>query len=146
MQPSGGAPRQAEQIGTLHGHLDKMEHELGNSSAFTALEVQFHTLVARATNNAVLRIYSTSLAELTYRQIRHVPFTRPEMEMGLSACEAILQSIEQGDGERAEHRTEKHLAAVEADIMHLSRSLGGRPMAMMEGLSPLTEAAGKQEW
>jgi DNA-binding FadR family transcriptional regulator len=105
-----------EQITLLHEHIREMEEHLSDAVAFTALEVRFHTLVAHGTNNAVLRIYSASLAELTYHQIRNVQFTPEEMELGLGACQAILQSIEQGDGPRAEHRIAKHLAAVEEGI------------------------------
>jgi DNA-binding FadR family transcriptional regulator len=120
-----------EQIMGLHEHLDRMEAAVEDSKAFTELEVSFHALVARATNNAVLRIYGTSLAELTYYHIQNVPFTGAHMAAGLSACRAILQSIEQGDGERAELRIAKHLAAVEANIIRLR--IARRPKTKDEG-------------
>jgi DNA-binding FadR family transcriptional regulator len=120
-----------EQIAALHVHLARMEAALGECMAFTELEVSFHALVAQATNNAVLRIYGTSLAELTYRHIRNIPFTNAHMEAGLSACRAILESIEQRDGERAEHRIARHLEAVEANIIRLGtarrRGKGSEP-------------------
>jgi DNA-binding FadR family transcriptional regulator len=123
-----------------------MEGHLSNCSAFTALEVRFHTLVAQGTNNAVLRIYAASLAELTYRQIQHMQFSHEEMELGLAACRAILQSVEQGDGARAEQRIAKHLAAVEQGIIRLARPVEERPPALMNSGSSLADMAGNHYW
>jgi GntR family transcriptional regulator, transcriptional repressor for pyruvate dehydrogenase complex len=135
-----------DQIVALDQHLAKMEGQLDNCSAFTALEVRFHTLIAQGTNNAVLRIYSASLAELTYHQIQHMQFSREEMELGLAACRAILQSVEQGDGARAEQRIAKHLAAVEKGIMRPAQPIEDRPTALMNSGSSLAEMAGKHPW
>lgn len=129
------------QLAELREHLLKMEQALDNSSTYIRLEVSFHMLVAHATNNAVLRIYGTSLAELTYHQIQSVPFARADMESGLSACQAILASIEAGDGERAEHRIARHLEAVEANIQRLLRPQDGRSVEMAGVVSRLSDAA-----
>ena len=111
--------RTKEQIAELSSQIARMTNLLDDSRAFTAVEVRFHMLIAHATNNAVLRIYGNSLAELTFLQIQHVPFTRTAMEAGIIACRAILHSIEEGEGERTERRIALHLAAVEADIEKL---------------------------
>lgn len=129
------------QVAELHGHIGYMAASVDDYRTFTALEVRFHMLIAHATNNAVLRIYGTSLAELTFQQIRDVPFTQAEMEAGLSACRAILQSIEAGDGRRAEHRIATHLAAVEADIVRLAWPLAQRPAEVQGTMDHLTGLA-----
>jgi len=134
-----------DQISELERHITKMEGQLGNSGAFTALEVRFHTLVAQGTNNAVLRIYSASLAELTYHQIQHMQFRREEMEQGLAACKAIVESIAAGDGARAEKRIAKHLAAVEQGIVRQARTIEERPMALMSSGASLSEMAGTRD-
>jgi DNA-binding FadR family transcriptional regulator len=135
-----------DQMAEIERHIARMEGQLSNCSAFTALEVRFHTLIAQGTNNAVLRIYAASLAELTYHQIQHMQFSRDEMEMGLAACGAILQSVEQGDGARAEQRIAKHLAAVEKGIMRLARPVEERPLALMHSGSSLADIAGSHDW
>jgi GntR family transcriptional regulator, transcriptional repressor for pyruvate dehydrogenase complex len=126
------------QLDELRRHVDYMAASLDEHSTFTALEVRFHMLIAHATNNAVLRIYHTSLAELTFQQIRDVPFSRPEMEAGLASCRATLEAIRAGDGARAERRIARHLAAVEADIMRLASTLGYRPAEVTGNMNHLT--------
>jgi GntR family transcriptional repressor for pyruvate dehydrogenase complex len=135
-----------EQVTRVHDHIARMSRHVGNASVFTELEVRFHTLVAQGTNNAVLRIYSASLADLTYRQIKNIPFSTEEMALGLEACKAILQSIEQGDGARAEHRIARHLAAVEAGIMRLALPPDERPLALLDTHAGLAGVAAGEEW
>ena len=136
------------QIEELRAHLESLGSLLDDTRAFTAMQVRFHMLIAHATNNPVLRIYGTSLAELTFHQIQNVPFTRAEMESGLTACHAILQAIENRDEWRAERRIARHLAAVEADIVRLASRLGEQPAEVggaMDHLSGLANQLLTQE-
>jgi DNA-binding FadR family transcriptional regulator len=98
-------------------------------------------LIAHATNNAVLRIYGTSLAELTFRHIQHVPFAREEMEAGAAACKAIVASIESGDGRRTEYRIARHLEAVKTGIALRAWPLSQRPAEPVGTLNRLTETS-----
>ena len=126
-----------DQIATLREHLRLMEEKLHDSREFIDLEVRFHMLIGHATNNAVLQIYGTSLAQITYPQIQHVPFTRAQMELGLATCKAILQAIERGDAQRAEHLIAKNLQAVEASIVRLTRPLFSRRVLVQDVLTDL---------
>lgn len=112
----------AEQVEGLRDCLSQMEAQIGDSRAFTGLEVRLHMLIGHATNNAVLRIYGTSLAELTFPQIRDVPFTKLQMEGALRECTEIVDAIEAGDEERAEQLIAHHLQSVEKNIMLLTGS------------------------
>lgn len=130
-----------EQIAELQAQVELMASVVGDSSPFTAAEVRFHMLIAHATNNPVLRIYGTSLAELTYKQIRNVPFTRGETEAGLEACRAILHALERGDASLAERRIARHLQGVEADISRLAWPLDHRPAEVTGVMDHLTRLA-----
>jgi DNA-binding FadR family transcriptional regulator len=132
-----------EQLSGLRQTLARMKKYAAQSRLFTREEVRFHMLITHATNNAVLRIYGTSLAELTFKQIQHVPFTRDEMQQGLSACQAILESIEQGDAERVERRIAKHLAAIGEDISRLAGRLDLQPAEVTGVVDHLTETVGE---
>jgi GntR family transcriptional repressor for pyruvate dehydrogenase complex len=126
-----------EQRVELHEQLGKMRASIENRPLFIAHEVRFHMLVTHATNNALLRIYGTSLAEVTYHQIQHVPFSRADLEAGVEACGAILASIEEGDAGRTEHRIACHLESVGAAIARLSQPLDERPVELSGMLARL---------
>lgn len=131
-----------EQLDKLRHHLDKMAKTLDNARDFTALVVRFHMLIADATNNAVLRIYYNSLAELTYQQIQHVPFTSLEMRGAVAACRGILQAMNKSDGARAEYLLAQHMEAVGADIVRLAWPLEEQAVEAVDSPSRLTELAG----
>ncbi|MEO5952608.1 MAG: FadR/GntR family transcriptional regulator, partial [Chloroflexia bacterium] len=114
--------RTSEQVAGLHNHLRKMAEQVGDPPAFVALEVRFHMLIGHATNNAVLRIYGTSLAQLTFPQIQNVPFTPAQIDGALADCENIVEAIEQTNGTAAEQLTAYHLKRVVNNIVLLTRS------------------------
>jgi DNA-binding FadR family transcriptional regulator len=116
-----------EQLAELRGMLGQMAAMVGDRLAYLAVQVQFHLLIGHAAQNSILRIYATSLAELTYEQIQRVPFTRGDLEAGIEGCAAVLEALEQHDGAWCEHRLAKHLAAIEETIARLGHSLDQLP-------------------
>ena len=107
--------------------LGQMRTMVGNRLAYLGVQVQFHLLIGHAAHNSILRIYATSLAELTHEQIQRVPFTREDLEAGIEGCAAVLEALEQRDGAWCEHRLAKHLAAIEETIARLGHSLDQLP-------------------
>ena len=115
------------QLAGMRAALDELRALTDTPEAYHGAQVRFHLLIAQATGNAVLRIYTNALAELIYEQLREVPFTREDLEAGAAACARILEALEQGDGERAERRLARHLDAVEAGVARLGRPLHEHP-------------------
>jgi GntR family transcriptional repressor for pyruvate dehydrogenase complex len=131
-----------EQLAEMRAQIENMARSIGNSRAFTAEEVRFHMLIAEATNNPVLRIYGISLSELTYKQIHNIEFTTAEMQAGVQACRAVLESLEHRDALQAERRVARHLLAVEADITRQAWPLNSRPAEVTGVMDHLTQLAG----
>ena len=119
-----------EQLAELRAVLDEMRGLTGDRAAFRTAQIRFHLLIAQATQNPVLRIYCTSLADLIYDQIREVPLTREDLEAGTAACVRIFEALEQRDGDAAERRIARHLVAVEAAIARAGWLPGERPMEL----------------
>jgi DNA-binding FadR family transcriptional regulator len=107
--------------------LEQLQMLIDDWPAYLALQVRFQLLIAHAAQNNVLRIYATSLAELTYEQIQRVPFTREDLQAGIEGCAAVLEALEHRDGAWSEHRLAKHLAAIEETIARLGHSLDQLP-------------------
>ncbi len=129
--------RTGEQIDGLRDHLRKMADAVDDAPAFVALEIRFHMLIGHATNNAVLRIYGTSLAQLTLPQIQNIPFSRTQIEGALAECEGIVEAIEIGNSTAAEQLIAYHLRRVVNNIVLLTRStdLDERRVLIQDGLS-----------
>lgn len=134
--------RTSEQLKGLREHLGKMAQQISDPPEFVALEVRFHMLIGHATNNAVLRIYGTSLAQLTFPQIENIPFTRSQIEGALADCANIVDAIEHGDGDAAEQLIAFHLQRVVNNIVLLTRQnhLDDRRVLIQDGLSDVGES------
>jgi GntR family transcriptional regulator, transcriptional repressor for pyruvate dehydrogenase complex len=115
------------QLAELRAMIEQLATLIDDRLAYLALQVRFHLLIAHAAQNIVLRIYATSLAELTYEQIQRVPFTREDLKAGIEGCAAVLEALEYHDGAWSESRLAKHLAAVEESIARLGHSLDTLP-------------------
>jgi DNA-binding FadR family transcriptional regulator len=115
------------QLAELRDMVDQLHALVDDPPAYLALQIRFHLLIANAAQNNVLRIYGTSLAELTYEQIQRVRFTREDLRAGIEGCAAVLEALEQRDGAWAEQRLAKHLSAIEESIARLGHSLDQLP-------------------
>jgi GntR family transcriptional repressor for pyruvate dehydrogenase complex len=116
-----------EQLVELRGILAELPLLVDDRPAYLAQQVRFHLLIGHAAQNTILRIYATSLGELTYEQIQRVPFTRKDLEAGIEGCAAVLEALEARDGAWAEQRLAKHLGAIEETIARLGHSLDQLP-------------------
>jgi GntR family transcriptional regulator, transcriptional repressor for pyruvate dehydrogenase complex len=119
-----------EELAELRATVADMGRLRGDRGAVHGAHTRFHRLIARATRNAILDIYSTSLAELIFEQIREVPFTAEDLDAGTAACGRILEALERGDGAAAERRIVRHIAAIEATIVLRGKALNRRPASL----------------
>lgn len=102
-----------QELAELRAIVDELPHLAGDPEAYLAASTRFHVVVAQATRNPVLHIYSTSLTDLIYDQMRTVPFTRDDLTAGAAAHRRVFEALERGDGEATERRLARHLAAVQ---------------------------------
>jgi GntR family transcriptional repressor for pyruvate dehydrogenase complex len=119
-----------DQLVEMERLIEEMRASTGEPLAYLTQQVRFHLLIAHAAGNNVLRIYATSLAELTHEQMVHVPFTREDLEAGTVGCAAILEALAQRDGEWAARRLQKHLSAVEQAITRVGWPLDQQAEAL----------------
>lgn len=117
-----------DELAAMRDALAEMRAVMDDPEAFHHAGIRFHLLIAKATHNPVLGIYATSLAELIYDLICQVRFTREDLEAGAASCQRIFEAIEVGDGDAAERRIARHLAAVERAIE--ARGLNHRPVEL----------------
>src|SRR6266542_1506527 len=115
-------PHELAQLRTIADELPALVDDTGR---YLAASTRFHTVIAQATRNPVLHIYSTSLTDLIYDQIRAVPFTRDDLAAGVAAHRRVLEALERGDGTAVERRLARHLTAVQATVARLTRESQG---------------------
>lgn len=121
---------QPEQRAEMERLIEEMRTSTDEPVTYLAQQVRFHLLIAHAAGNNVLRIYATSLAELTHEQMMHVPFTREDLEAGTLGCAAILEALAQHNGDWTARRLQKHLVAVEKAITRLGWPLDEQAEAL----------------
>ena len=83
-------------------------------------DMEFHDLLAAASNNSVFQILLTTVTELL-RRSRQTTITRVGRERALEGHRAILDAIEAGDAQAARNAMLHHLAMTEEDLLRNSQ-------------------------
>ena len=102
------------------GILDRMSAHLGNRDTFVALDVAFHSELARAAASPTLQLILESLETVLFRARQRTYDGRHQRGLGQSptvtAHRAILDAVAAGDADAAATQMAAHLAATAADL------------------------------
>ncbi|MEP9350431.1 FCD domain-containing protein [Xanthobacter sp. KR7-225] len=99
----------AQDIQNLERNLEATRKALKDSTSLTALDIEFHDLVARATRNRAIQVARMPISELFYPPFLKVMSRLNAGERLLVAHEAIYAAIRDHDEKRAREWMEKHI-------------------------------------
>jgi GntR family transcriptional repressor for pyruvate dehydrogenase complex len=113
--------RERAGMAAMQRGLDEMRSGLGDPAAFTEADILFHLGLAMATGNSMIRVQMEGMRsvqrEVSELFSRRANRSRADWQATIDRHVALLDAIEAGDGDRAEHCIAKHYAA--ADIASL---------------------------
>lgn len=105
------------EITQLKTYVEAMRESVGNVQQYVEAQVNFHLTVMTCAHNDVLRLYTTSVAELISTQTARVGLSETEQITGVKTAEGILNAIVHKNGQLAARRTEAHLRGFEVVLM-----------------------------
>jgi len=102
--------RTPAQVAALTGNIERTRHSLSNGALSTALDTEFHTLVAEGTHNTALLLSREPVGMLLYPAFEMLhPLLPQALGRMLAAHEKIATAIVTGDTEDAELWMRKHM-------------------------------------
>lgn len=119
------------------GILDRMAENVGNRDTFVALDVAFHTelarIAARPTLQLILESLETVLSRARLRTYEGRSRRGEDLGLPVAAHRAILAAVAAGDADAAAAQMASHLAATAADLRALDEEpVPGRREATAE--------------
>jgi len=98
-----------EEIAALEDNLERTRCSLANSESLTALDIEFHHLIAKASHNRALLLAREPLSHLFYPAFYNVMSRLNAGERLLFAHDKILEGIRNRDATLAKSWMEKHI-------------------------------------
>ncbi|MFG1268779.1 FCD domain-containing protein [Xanthobacter sp. DSM 14520] len=99
----------AADLEDLERNLEETRKALKDSTSLTALDIEFHDLVARTTRNRAIQMARLPISELFYPPFLKVMSRLNAGERLLVAHEAIFAAVRDHDEKRARDWMEKHI-------------------------------------
>ena len=105
-----------EQIERLQQAMREMEENILHLRKHIEADQRFHSILAEATNNSILQLFSYSIVDLTQKE-RHLSFASPgATERGCYHHHRILDAVKARDVQRAHAAMQDHLRQIRADM------------------------------
>lgn len=114
--------RQDEHLRDLTAILDAQKHASFEDPQVPELDIDFHSTVAAASGNQVLRVFVNALHTVA-QPVRHMKLTAEIGRQTVLQHQAIVRALEKGDEADAERATRAHLEYLKA----VHRGAAGQP-------------------
>ena len=100
----------AEDIATLEDTVVKMMDTLDDHDVFLEQNQRFHSCIAEASGNVVLRVFLDTLKSISDGAVVGVQYSAARHKAVVTAHERIIDALKAGDVEKAEQAMSAHIA------------------------------------
>lgn len=110
-----------ENLSMVAQNLETMEDLLENPDRFLECDLEFHLLIAQATQNTILYSLLSMTRGYLHEWIketlaRPIPEVVKRTKLSLQEHHTIFQAIRSGDAQRAQHAMKEHILSSSADL------------------------------
>jgi DNA-binding FadR family transcriptional regulator len=118
----------------LANNVSRTERALAEGAAVSALNREFHAILAEHAGNRVLALMMQALREMLETQDERYPNTPAVSRCALREHQQVLAALRAGDGDAAERLMRQHLTQLEGRVRRLSSQQRRRSTAMVRSL------------
>jgi DNA-binding FadR family transcriptional regulator len=118
--------RRKEALTRLQESFDAMKRGMDSPAGFAKADFEFHRTMVNESGNGIFRAIMSALSGILEDYSKHSHTIVPDRRVRvLAEHEAILEAIQQGDGEAAAHLASAHVQRAKASLKAVRAKTGG---------------------